>query len=363
MKKGTLLLLVLSIGVSCYAQNLLNGPEDMIYYPATGCFYVSNWAGNNIICIDQDENQTLFKSNVSHAHGMMRFGDTLVVATNSYIKKIDLQSSVTLQSYYVTGAYRLGHLTVDTSGIIYASDWDRNKIFTLDPSTGQSTTLASNLPTPVGISYDADNSRLILCCMDDYAPVRAVDISTGEVSEIGYPNLGSLDAITEDDDGNYYISVWSQSAVYKFDHDFLNTPELISSGHNGPSGLEFYSELNSIGVSNYNTNSVSIMPLGTAIDDPISGSNLSCISYPNPFQQCVNISFNASSVQSRFERGAVYNVKGQHIIELQLMRNENTFTTTWDGLNAQGNTVAPGIYMFITGDDKSKIVHKFQLIK
>jgi len=205
MKKGTLLVLVLCIGVSCFAQNLLNGPEDMIYYPATDCFYVSNWAGNNIICIDQDENQTLFKSNITHAHGMILFGDTLVVATNAYIKKIDLQSSVTLQSYYVTGAYRLGHLTVDDQGIIYASDWSREKIYKLDPSTGQSEVLASGLSTPVGIAYDDLNSRLILCCMIDNASIRSVNITTGEVTEIAYPNLGSLDAITEDSDGNYYI--------------------------------------------------------------------------------------------------------------------------------------------------------------
>ena|GEM_PF-5751691 len=363
MKKGILLLLALSIGVSCYAQNLLNGPEDMIYYPATDCFYVSNWAGNNIICIDQDEQQSVFKSSITHAHGMMRFGDTLVVATNSYIKKIDLQSSVTVESYYITGAYRLGHLTVDPEGIIYASDWYRNKIYTLDPSTGQSATLASNLPTPVGISNDADNARLILCCMDDYAPVRAVDISTGVVSEIAHPNLGSLDAITEDNDGNYYISVWSQSAIYKFDHEFLNTPELITSGHNGPSGLEYYAELNALGVTNYNANSVSLIPLGTAIDEPASGSHLSCTSYPNPFKNIVTISLNTSDIASRFHSGVICNLKGQYIEELQFIQNENQIMTSWDGSNSQGKEVTPGIYLFIIREDQERIVHKLHLIK
>lgn len=363
MKKGIAIALFLMICMPCMAQNLLNGPEDMIYYPADECFYVSNWAGNSIIRIDQDSNQTLFKSSITHAHGMLRDGDTLYVASNSYIKKIDLQSSTTVQSYYIVGAQRLGHITTDNNSILYASDWNNGKIFRLDLNTGQSQTLATDLPTPVGISYDEENARLILCCMEDYAPVRAVDITTGIVTEIAYPNLGSLDAITEDDNGYYYISVWSQSAIYKFDHDFLNTPELISSGHNGPSGLEYYPELSALGVTNYNSNSVSLIYLGTSVDDPNQHDKSLCVAYPNPLKQSISFELHNMSMSSNVRKSAIYNSKGQHIIDLNLSCAENCFISSWNGHDSMGRAAVPGVYFVVIENGKDRITKKLLLIK
>ncbi|MCK4694224.1 MAG: T9SS type A sorting domain-containing protein, partial [Candidatus Cloacimonetes bacterium] len=267
-------------------------------------------------------------------------------------------------SYLVPGASRLGHLTCDEDGIYYASDWSVDKIYKINPFTSEVDTLVSSgLTNPVGIMFDPNYSRLILCCLEDNSPVRAVDVQTGEVSEIAFPNIGSLDAITRDTDGNFYISSWSEGAIYKFDQDFLNTPEIISTGHNGPSGLEFFPETNILGVTNYNSNSISLIYLVVkSTEMKIIYNKLNLINYPNPFNPTTTINYTLKEDTKVILE--IYNIKGQKVRTLVDKHLEaSNHMVVWNGRNDSGKSVSSGIYFYKMKSGNYSSTKKMILLK
>ncbi len=362
--KNIIFVIIYFINLNCIAQNLLNGPEDIMYHPASQSHFISNWVSGSIVCLDSNNNQTILIYGLTHSHGMMISGDTLIVATDNYIKKVNINTAEVIFSYLVPGASRLGHLTCDEDGIYYASDWSVDKIYKINPFTSEVDTLVSSgLTNPVGIMFDPNYSRLILCCFEDNSPVRAVDIQTGEVSEIAFPNIGSLDAITRDTDGNFYISSWSEGAIYKFDQDFLNTPEIISTGHNGPSGLEFFPETNILGVTNYNSNSISLIDLVVkSTEMKIIYNKLNLINYPNPFNPTTTINYTLKEDTKVILE--IYNIKGQKVRTLVDKHLEaSNHTVVWNGRNDSGKSVYSGIYFYKMKSGNYSSTKKMILLK
>ena len=65
--------------------------------------------------------------------------------------------------------------------------------------------------------------------------------------------------------------------------------------------------------------------------------------YPNPFNPSTTLRFDIE--KSAMTEISIYNVLGQKVITLVSEElSPGTYSTTWNGLNAQGNTVASGVY-------------------
>ena len=95
---------------------------------------------------------------------------------------------------------------------------------------------------------------------------------------------------------------------------------------------------------------------------PETGSILSLVNYPNPFNPSTIISFslnNSSNVKL-----TVYNVKGQKVTTLVDKHFENgSHTVTWNGKNNNNKAVASGIYFYKISAGKSSAMKKMLLLK
>jgi hypothetical protein len=65
--------------------------------------------------------------------------------------------------------------------------------------------------------------------------------------------------------------------------------------------------------------------------------------YPNPFNPSTTLRFDIE--KSAMTEISIYNVLGQKVITLVSEElSPGTYSTSWNGLNAQGNSVASGVY-------------------
>jgi hypothetical protein len=72
-----------------------------------------------------------------------------------------------------------------------------------------------------------------------YSPIQAINLADSTVTILVYTNRHNLDGITEDNEGNVYISSWTTRSVYMYDSLFTFPPQFIYYNANAPADI-FY---------------------------------------------------------------------------------------------------------------------------
>ena len=76
---------------------------------------------------------------------------------------------------------------------------------------------------------------------DSLAKVVKIDTASGKLTTVFTPGVDSLNSITQDNEGNYFITNWEDSYLYRCDKDFKNLTKLT--GYNKPAGMAVNTEL------------------------------------------------------------------------------------------------------------------------
>lgn len=346
------------------AQNLLNGPEDIVYDVAQSRYLISNWVTGQIIAIDQEGNQNLYSGGLPHSHGLMIHNDTLYVLSNNRVYRLNLTTGNTIDYLQVPGASRLGHFTMSEDGDIFASDWDARKVFKINFYTGaMDQFFAMGSAIPLGVWADNENNRIILLTLGENVPIYALDMDSGDQSLIILTDLNDLDAITRDESGSYYISSFSDGEIYRFDSNFNSSPEIVSSGHDGPSGLGYFQENDILGVTNYDSNSISLIELDgnpTFQTEIISVETNLKIS-PNPFNPSTRIDFSFPDLTESVQV-AIFNSRGQMIKAYDIISSDDS-SIVWNGKDNNNNEVAGGVYICLATSGSIRMLGKMILVK
>jgi DNA-binding beta-propeller fold protein YncE len=327
-----------------YGQNLLAGPNDIVFDQLNDRYLVSCWAGNNIISVDMQGNHSIFMNNVINAHGSEIKDSVLYVASRHNLLLINLFDSTTIKTINVPGSDYLGHIALDSSGYVYVGDWSVRRIYKINLSNDNVSTLATLVEIPSGIYYEELNNRLIFLPFIDNAPLLTVSLPDGIISTIRTTNINAPDALCRDSIGNCYISSFTENVIYRFNIDFSGDPEIISTGHNGPSGLGYNSRDNILGVTNYDGNRIDLIDLETTDVEyeksSIPGGFQLEQNYPNPFNPTTTIDY---SVPSRsFVTLKVYDVLGNEIATLvSEVKSTGSYTTEYSAIN-----LTSGIYFY-----------------
>lgn len=359
-----LFLFLLSISIQVNSQNLLNGPDDLVFDLKYNRTLVGNWAGNRIIAIDSNGNQTVYKTGLQYCHGMELSGDTLYVSSANKIYLININDAQTIRSILVPGSSRLGAITMDTANyILYVSDWSVEKIFKVNLNSNTSSILLNpGYGIYVGILFDGNNNRLILNTFNTNVPIKAVNITTGQVSNLTGAIYNNLSAIIRDKNGYVYFTSFATDEVYKIDSSFAYPHQIISTGHDDPSGLGYNMVTHTLGVTNYNTNSISLITLpGTSIRK--IGSSVYAKdyelyqNYPNPFNSTTIIKFNIKN--NTFVELKVFDILGKEIAKLV---NEKLQAGTYEA-SFSNNQLPSGGYIYKLETENYSNVKKMMLIK
>jgi hypothetical protein len=96
------------------------------------------------------------------------------------------------------------------------------------------TLVDSGLNRPKGLLFN-NKGELLVVTDDSNARVVAIDTASGKLTTAFTPGIDSLNSITQDNEGNYFITNWDDSYLYRCDKDFKNLTKLTS--YNKPAGM------------------------------------------------------------------------------------------------------------------------------
>ena len=229
MKKVVLLFLGLIFSSNMTFSQVYQSAESVEYDPVNKRWLASN--GSNIIADDGYGNLSFFGSG-SASHGMEVMGDQLFAISSNVLRVFDLSTEMEIASYSIPGVSFLNGITNDGVSNIYVTDFGAKKIYRIDVSDlgdiSHEEIVSNTSQTPNGIIYDEDNNRLLFVTWGSNAKVRAVDLTNNMVSDVVNTGLGNIDGIDEDNAGDYYIASWSPAQISKYDKDFANPLEVIT---------------------------------------------------------------------------------------------------------------------------------------
>lgn len=291
--------------VSWFENNMINPylidhPECIVFDQLRSRYLVSNPSGNNtghITAIDGDRNQTYFAEGIENPLGMCMVGDTLFVSdANDQLLGFSLETGDQIFSKEMNQQGNLDGQAYDNNGHLFVID-TYGKIFKVYLETGESSVFVSEGLTqyPQDCIYDEINNRLIVVGWSSQSPIQGVSLEDSTVFTIKETFYGYYDGITQDQFGNVYVSShYNFGLILKFDPAFSGDPEIVSTHHDEPAGLNYNTFDNILAIPNYGGSSLDFIPImitgeesGYDVIQPFKLFQ----NYPNPFKNYTNIQF------------------------------------------------------------------------
>lgn len=226
------------------ASVLANPPAfsqpESAYFHSTGTtdqgvYFISSTNGNELgwvskLAADGSMIDSRWATNIRNPMGMRVSGKRLWVNNITEIIGINLDDPSDRIVYPIDDAILLNDLATDFSGYAYLSDSMNSRVVRVDLATGENSTYISTLPSsPNGLLVHGD--RLYIASwgiMSEQPEERAewitktagdlywVSLKESEkVRHIVAPELGNLDGVEIDQQGNIYVSDWENGKLYK----------------------------------------------------------------------------------------------------------------------------------------------------
>lgn len=249
MKKTLISLLI--ICAFSVAKGQYNKPYRITYNSAKKSFLICNRGNGTVTELDSTFRTKQVISGLSDPRDLQyaRFGtnEGLVILDDNKLKIYDgSYNSVINFSISVASDAESMVFDVNSSGIFYISDKKGNKIIEgkvgpapfYIPSFKVLTT--NGLHRPSGLLID-NKGRLLVVEDSTNAAVLEINKSSGSAKVLVRTGIDSSNSIVQDKEGNYYLSNWSDSYVYRLSPDLGSSRRLA--GFSRPSGMLVQSDL------------------------------------------------------------------------------------------------------------------------
>ena len=245
-------------------------PESFIVDPATGTYYVSNinLAKPDATKLSREDNNgyiTLVNSKLevlkhkfieggrddvqlNDPKGMAIAGTTLWVADINTLRGFDTTTgkSVATVPLKKLGAISLNGVAAGPEGVIFVSDFQKNKIFRIDTADGNAASVlaeGNQLNNPNGLYWDPGEQLLYVACWKGGA-VLTIDAEGAVGTFLSDPEqFSNLDGIDRDSVGNFYVSDYHNNAVYRISPELRVTALPVKVTTPADLSLDFKGEL------------------------------------------------------------------------------------------------------------------------
>ena len=228
------------VSVSVFSNEPAFSQPESAYFHSTGTadpgvYFISSTNGNELgwvskLAADGSIIDSRWATNIRNPMGMRVSGKRLWVNNITEIIGINLDDPSDRIVYSIDDAILLNDLATDFSGYAYLSDSTNSRVVRVDLATGENSTYISTLPSsPNGLLVHGD--RLYIASwgiMSEKPEERAewitktagdlywVSLKESEkVRHIIAPELGNLDGVEIDQQGNIYVSDWENGKLFK----------------------------------------------------------------------------------------------------------------------------------------------------
>lgn len=168
-----------------------------------------------------------FVDGLNHPKGMGIHGDKLYVADVTELVEIEIPTAKIIRKYPVSGSLFLNDVTIASDGTVYVSDTLTNKIHSLKQG-GEIEEFISDvkLNNPNGLYAKGDKLFVGAWGTADGTTVEAltkakpngrllsIDTATKEITVLSPADVGHLDGVEDDGNGNFYVSDWIKGNLY-----------------------------------------------------------------------------------------------------------------------------------------------------
>ncbi|UCE19783.1 MAG: SMP-30/gluconolactonase/LRE family protein, partial [Gemmatimonadota bacterium] len=278
LRKTLLFLCCLPLLLPVYVggQGTIDFPESATFDPSGNRYFVSNQGNGNIVQIDSAGNYSDFITELATSKGLKLLGDTLFVgASTAALVAFDINTGARLLTVRFTGQVDLNDVEADNSGNIYVSDPQGNQVHKLQLSDLSTETIVTGITMANGLLFDEENNRLLVCQWIEDSPISAIDLDDYSLTPIVNDGLDFLDGLTEDNDGNIYVSSFGSDRVYRYDPNLSSPPEVASANHLDPGDIYYNKRDDILAVPNVNGSRVDFVTLYEMLHDPDRDSILS----------------------------------------------------------------------------------------
>jgi hypothetical protein len=243
--------------VNSIVKDLAN-PESAVYDATNNVFYVSNVQGEAATKDNQGyiskispegvmlEQNWLF--NLNAPKGMAVVGDKLYVADIDTLRIISISGRVISNSLKIEGATFLNDVTADAQGNVYISDTNTSTLSRLDADTLKLSSWlqdAANLPGLNGLLAEKDRLVVVTTvAKTGEGLLKAIDLGTKNITIIAtvvprglFPKNTSLDGVTGDGQGGYYVTDYPNNKGFQVKADGSVTEILAGQLAGNPADL------------------------------------------------------------------------------------------------------------------------------
>ena len=265
--------------------------ESSEYDPVNHQWLTSN--GSNIIAEKPDGTLSFFGT-ASASHGMEVMNDILFAIDNNIIRGYDLSTTDEVMAFSIPGVTFLNGMTTNDTSKIWVTDFSANKIYRIDVEDIQNPSyeeIVSNTQSmPNGIIFDPQYHRLIFVNWEFDAEIKEVDLETNEVTTLVFTELKDIDGIVRDHEDNYLISSWAPDQITKYDKDFANPPEIITTPFlTNPADIGYSKQTDTLAIPV--GNNVIFVGFETTSNQEIADNDFNLSIFPNPVSASSYVQF------------------------------------------------------------------------
>jgi hypothetical protein len=263
MKNFTLFAL-LFISIQSFAQ--LNGPESIEYDVTNNRYLIANSANGKIMQRDASGNISTFVSGVSpNPYGIEIVGNTVYACCGGKVIGYDLTTATEVFNLNLSASF-LNGITHDIYGNLYVTDFNGLKIYRINIANQSFNVFAGSLVNkPNGIIYNPTNNSLVFVSWGSSAKIKSCSLADSSVTTLLTTTYSNIDGIARKDNGDYYISVWGTSSVYKYNFDFSSPATLVTSGLSSPADIYYNNLTDTLAIPNSGNNSITFISQGNSI--------------------------------------------------------------------------------------------------
>jgi hypothetical protein len=295
-----------------------NSPESVTWHQGTNQYFISNNGNNRILARSPQGALTNFTTNISSGpHGLEVVADTLYACDGASIKAFNINNGSLVFALNL-GASFLNGICYDGNGHLFATDFTAKTIYRINVYQRTGNLFVSGLvKSPNGIIHDAANNRLVWVTWGSSAPIMQALLSDSSVSQVTATSLGNCDGIVRDGQGNYYVSAWSTSSIYRFTNTFTSPTQVVT-GLNSSADIYYNLVTDTLASPNSGSNTVTFHYFGLQTSTEQAPIEiLKWNVFPNPATNNIMVS---TSVAAQV---IIYDVTGKQIFSTQLTAHKN----------------------------------------
>lgn len=246
MKNAIVSLSLMLLASTCFAQ--YSRPYRVAYNPDKKSYLVTNRGDGKVLELDSNYRLNTVVTGLTDPRdlvvGTVGGNKGLLVIDNNQIVVYDASG------YNKIIAFNIAKLSWSEYEDIEMDPRDPRYFYLSDVGAGRiikgkvgpppfytptyTTLVSSGLNRPRGLLFNAKNELLVVTD-DSAAKVVKIDTASGKLTTVFTPGVDSLNSITQDNEGNYFITNWEDSYLYRCDKDFKNLTKLTV--YNKPAGM------------------------------------------------------------------------------------------------------------------------------